>query len=296
MANAIGYVRRSTDRQEESLEQQKQRLASFAQSQGWQLVQVYEDDAISGSELGRAGLQSLLDRAQHDQNVELVLTWDRNRLARPKDPLDGMLLERQLTQAGKRVVYASTGKEASSDLADNLVSLVEHHQNGDYLRKLSRDSMRGIVSRVQQGRWPGGPIPFGYDRLLLDEAGQPRRIIPEAGSRDLHADPLDRSSRSRGPARVRRLRRWQANTPDSRAAERSRLSHVARRSLHEPDAYPDAGEPGLHRPGRLQPPHAQQVAQLPERPERGTGRRGRRASAQAMGLHQQATELTEERP
>jgi len=181
MTNAIGYVRRSTDRQEESLEQQKQRLASFAQSQGWQLVQVYEDDAISGSELDRAGLQALLDRAQHDQNVELVLTWDRNRLARPKDPLDGMLLERQLTQAGKRVVYASTGKEASSDLADNLVSLVEHHQNGDYLRKLSRDSMRGIVSRVQQGRWPGGPIPFGYDRLLLDEAGQPRRIIRDQG-------------------------------------------------------------------------------------------------------------------
>jgi DNA invertase Pin-like site-specific DNA recombinase len=181
MTHAIGYVRRSSDRQEESLEQQRENLRSFAQSRGWALVTIYEDDAISGSDLNRPGLSDAVDRAKMDETIDLILTWDRNRLARPKDPLDGMLLERQLTNAGKRVVYAGTGQEASSGLADNLLSLVEHYQNGDYLRKLSRDSIRGIVSRVKQGGWPGGPVPFGFDRLLIDEAGRPKRIIRDQG-------------------------------------------------------------------------------------------------------------------
>ena len=54
---------------------------------------------------------------------------------------------------------------------------VEHYQNGDFLRKLSRDVARGILSKVRRGRWPGGPIPFGYDRLFVGQDGSPRRIV-----------------------------------------------------------------------------------------------------------------------
>lgn len=109
--------------------------------------------------------------------MQVVLTWDRNRLARPKDPLDGMLLVRRLTATGKRVVYAATGLEAERTFAAGLLSFVEHHQNGDYLRMLSRDTIKGITHRVQRGYWPGGPIPFGYDRLILGEDSRPLRII-----------------------------------------------------------------------------------------------------------------------
>ncbi len=167
MIRAIGYVRRSTDRQEESLDQQRAQLEAFATSKGWTLDAIYEDDAISGSELNRPGLNHLLEAAKQS-NVEVVLAWDRNRIARPKDALDGLLLERQLHDAGKRVVYASTGQEADRSFASGLVSFVEHYQNGDYLRKLSRDTMRGTVDRARRGLWPGGPIPFGFDRLILD--------------------------------------------------------------------------------------------------------------------------------
>ena len=56
MTNVIGYVRRSSDRQEESLEQQRAKLEAYAQSKGWQLKAIYSDDAISGSEMHRPGL------------------------------------------------------------------------------------------------------------------------------------------------------------------------------------------------------------------------------------------------
>ena len=47
--NAIGYIRRSTNRQEESLDQQRSKLQGFAAAHGWTLAEVYVDDAISGS-------------------------------------------------------------------------------------------------------------------------------------------------------------------------------------------------------------------------------------------------------
>tara|TARA_R110002073_G_scaffold1839_3_gene13233 strand:- start:13429 stop:15177 length:1749 start_codon:yes stop_codon:yes gene_type:complete len=175
MTSAIGYVRRSTDRQEESLDQQRAQLEAFAKAQGWQITRVFEDDAISGSELERPGLDQLIASAQAGE-AEIILTWDRNRLARPKDALDGMLLERRLHESGTRVVYAATGLEADRSFGSDLLSFVEHHQNGDYLRKLSRDTMRGTASRARQGLWPGGPIPFGFDRLILDD-GKPKRVV-----------------------------------------------------------------------------------------------------------------------
>ena len=174
---AIGYVRRSTNRQEESLEQQREKLAAFAASKGWTLGRIYEDDSISGSDMQRPGLESLLAHVESDTAVGVVLAWERNRLARPKDPVDGLLLERRLIKAGKRVCYVATGQEADRSFTSGLVGFVEHYQNGDYLRKLSRDTMRGHVSRARNGLRPGGKVPFGYDRLCLGPDGSPKRII-----------------------------------------------------------------------------------------------------------------------
>lgn len=174
---AIAYVRRSTDRQEESITQQRERLESYAESKGWNLVTTYSDDAISGSNLNRPGLSELLNAVSNRKDIDVVLVWDRNRLARPKDAVDGLMLEKQILNQGKRVIYASTNQEADHSFTSGLLSYIEHHQNGDYLRKLSRDTMRGLVSRAQQGLWPGGPIPFGFDRLILRDDHSPKRIV-----------------------------------------------------------------------------------------------------------------------
>jgi site-specific DNA recombinase len=183
MIQAIGYVRRSTDKQEMSLEQQREKLQEFANSKGWQLVNVFADDAISGSDMRRPGLDAMLDAVRHSKEVHAVIAWERNRLARPKDPMDGMILERELLAAGKKVIYAATGQEAGTSFASGLMSYVEHHQSGDYLRKLSPDTARGLVHRVERGFWPGGPIPFGYDRMLVGPDGAPRRVVRDMSDR-----------------------------------------------------------------------------------------------------------------
>ena len=129
----IGYVRRSTEKQEMSLDQQRARLEEFASAKGWKLVQVFSDDALSGTDMKRPGLDAMMQFARHSKDIHAVIAWERNRLARPKDPMDGMILERDLLASGKKVVYVATGQEAGTSFASGLISYVEHHQSGDYL-------------------------------------------------------------------------------------------------------------------------------------------------------------------
>jgi hypothetical protein len=56
--------------------------------------------------------------------------------------------------------------------------LVEHHASGEYLRKLARDSLRNLLSRLKAGDVPGGKIPFGYAKAVFDEEGSLLRTIP----------------------------------------------------------------------------------------------------------------------
>ncbi|MHC4287764.1 MAG: recombinase family protein [Planctomycetota bacterium] len=45
----VGYVRRSTDRQEQSINDQKEALKLYAAENGLQFLKFYIDDAISGT-------------------------------------------------------------------------------------------------------------------------------------------------------------------------------------------------------------------------------------------------------
>lgn len=281
--HAVGYVRRSTDKQEMSLEQQRSKLEQFAAARGFKLAKIFSDDAISGSEMKRPGLESLLSYARSRGDVQAVITWERNRLARPKDPVDGLMLERELLTAGKRVLYAATGQEADRSFAQGLISYVEHFQSGDYLRKLSRDVHRGIVHRVERGLWPGGPIPFGYDRLVLTADGTPRRIVRDMPDRsqlviDAHTGSVveriaggHRYSKqdfelctliphSGGAKDFRGLRRRCSDPTHPRRFKPLGTADRPRARLHSADAARAIGESGVPRPVRLQPTNREQVA------------------------------------
>lgn len=126
--------------------------------------------------MSRPGLQSMLARLEDDPEIRVVLTWKRNRLARAKDPVEGMELERRIIQDGRRLFYAATGQEADTSFESSIVSLVDHHGAGDFLHQLSQGVYRGTLGAFKNGHWPGGRIPFGYDRLIVDQSEVPVRV------------------------------------------------------------------------------------------------------------------------
>ncbi len=97
---AVGLARASSDKQDTSVANQRTEIERWARETTHQLVRVFEDDGISGSVLDRPGLAALLRYVEANPAGGVVCLWRRNRLARPDDPIDGLLLERKIRRAG----------------------------------------------------------------------------------------------------------------------------------------------------------------------------------------------------
>ena len=169
---AVGLARCSTDRQEKSIDQQRKEITDWAAATGHELLEVFEDEGISGSELSRPGLDALFEFIEASDQAGVVCAWKRNRLVRPDDPIDGLLLERRIREAGWTIHFIQGHRHSGDSFIDGLVGFVEHHLGGQYLRDLSADTIRGLVSRALEGEVPGGKVPYGYAKLVISPDGR----------------------------------------------------------------------------------------------------------------------------
>src|SRR5215469_17025725 len=84
---AAQYLRRSTDMQECSMENQAVAIQRYADANGFVVIKTYEDAGRSGLTISqRKGLQSLLsDVMQHRATFRAVLVYDVSRWGRFQD-------------------------------------------------------------------------------------------------------------------------------------------------------------------------------------------------------------------
>jgi len=179
---AAGYVRVSTAGQAEhglGLGIQREAIAEYCKREGLELVGVYEDAGISGSNgvEDRIGWPELVD-ALEDREFSVVVVLRLDRLAR-----DLMLQENMLATV--------------QVLGGDLVSIDEPDLcNGDPTRTLFRH-IKGAISeyekamivarlragrrkKARQGGYPGGWVPYGYK--LEGEGTEARPVVDEAAA------------------------------------------------------------------------------------------------------------------
>jgi DNA invertase Pin-like site-specific DNA recombinase len=101
-------MKASTDRQNESsIADQVRVCAEYAERQGWQVVEYFEDQGISGAALGnRPGVLRLQETA-FARRVDVVLVTDLSRLSRSQGDLSKMI--DRLVAKGIRVVGVQDG-------------------------------------------------------------------------------------------------------------------------------------------------------------------------------------------
>jgi site-specific DNA recombinase len=163
------YARSSTRGQAErqTTRYQVEACRAFAQAHGYDVVAELVDESISGRVPIRERLagNEVVELATRGQ-CDVVLVFRFDRIAR--NSADLISTDRVLRAAG-----ASLLSVAESDSVEDqgpLSSFGEFAQ-----RELVAISQRMLVGRdrvARDGRWMGGPIPFGYDQ---DEHG---RLIP----------------------------------------------------------------------------------------------------------------------
>jgi DNA invertase Pin-like site-specific DNA recombinase len=167
---AVGYLRRSTDRQEQSIPDQKKALEHYAREQGLRITRFYTDDAISGtSTVGRRAFQQMIADAQGPQRrFSIIIVYDVKRFGRVDNDEAGYY-RHLLRQNGVEVRYVS--ENFNGDGTDDLLRPVKQWQAREESRDLSKVTIRGLLSRVDAGYWMGGVPPHGYDLRYVNAEG-----------------------------------------------------------------------------------------------------------------------------
>jgi len=181
----VGCVRVSTDRQERSIDEQKEAIRAAALRDGVDLLEGdawCEDDGISGSILARPGLQKLLTLCRTRPDITDVYFWKRNRLARSIDPLDGLNVEREIERSGKHVHFVQGIQKTGNRLLDFIAGGLEYAEAGQYLVNLSSDTIRGLIPLTKAGFDAGRPTPYGFDRMVVDPSGRELYRIRNLGN------------------------------------------------------------------------------------------------------------------
>ena len=168
---AVGYLRRSTDRQEQSIPDQRHAIERFAAERGLTIERFYTDDAISGTSTTRrkAFLEMVTD-AQSSTPAPFghVVVYDVKRFGRLGNDEAGYY-RHILSTCGVEVLYVS--ENFSGDGTDDLLRPVKQWQAREESKDLSKVTIRGLLSKVPGGWWMGGVPPFGYDLSYTTDHG-----------------------------------------------------------------------------------------------------------------------------
>jgi DNA invertase Pin-like site-specific DNA recombinase len=164
------YLRRSTDRQEQSIPDQQKAIERYAQQHGLGLLRFYTDDAISGtSTVGRRAFQALMADARSPLcDFRFVIVYDVKRFGRIGNNEAGYY-RHLLRTSGIEVQYVT--ENFTGDRTDDLLRPVKQWQAREESKDLSKVTIRGLLSKSQTGAWMGGVPPLGYDLRYESESG-----------------------------------------------------------------------------------------------------------------------------
>ena len=149
---AVGYLRRSTDRQEQSIPDQRKAIERYAAEHDLELARFFVDDAISGtSAVRRPAFQEMVGLAQQERRpFSYVIVYDVKRFGRLDNDEAGYY-RHILRTHGVEVLYV--GENFSGDATDDLLRPVKQRQAREESKDLAKVTIIGD-DRPCRGRRP----------------------------------------------------------------------------------------------------------------------------------------------
>ncbi|WP_296711503.1 recombinase family protein [Rhodoblastus sp.] len=168
------YARYSSDQQREaSIEDQIRLCKERITKEGWTLVQVFRDSAMSGATTLRPGYQAMLE-AVREAGFDVIVAEALDRLSRDQE--DVAALFKRLQFAGIKLITLAEGEIGALHIG------LKGTMNALFLKDLADKVRRGLRGRIEDGK-SGGGNSYGYDVVrTFDAEGEPirgeRRIDP----------------------------------------------------------------------------------------------------------------------
>ena len=180
MSHVWAFYRRSTDKQELSISDQRRECQAFAAAHGWEIVREFipSKGYASGLTIDRDStfleMVRLAEKGNH--GVRYLLIYDVSRFGRLPAKLK-IYYEQHFQRFGIQVIYAKDDFKNDGTIGDDITQMVKHSEAHQFSVKLSELTLRGAKSHAALGHSTGGAAPYGYDRLLIDERGTPMKVL-----------------------------------------------------------------------------------------------------------------------
>lgn len=172
---AVGYARRSTDKQEQSIPDQQRAIERYCADNGLTIQRWFIDDAISGTRASnRPAFQEMLNAAgSSSRDFGSVVVYDVKRFGRLDNDEAGFY-RHTLRQHGVEVLYVAEGFAGFGESCDtdDLLRPVKQWQARQESKDLSKVTIRGQLTKADTGSWMGGVSPHGYDLRYTNERGE----------------------------------------------------------------------------------------------------------------------------
>jgi DNA invertase Pin-like site-specific DNA recombinase len=182
---AVGYVRMSTDQQQDSPARQRQDIEALASRQGFRIIRWYEDHGQTGTESSkRREFQKLLADAKAG-TFQAVLLSEQSRMSR-EDIFDAMQHWRLFRDAGVSIITCQRGELKFDNLGGVITAIVDQYGAREESVKLAQRVASGLRLKAKQGQRIGGMV-FGYDREVIDDTG---RVVKRVHFRERFRKPI----------------------------------------------------------------------------------------------------------
>ena len=166
---AVGYIRMSTDKQEDSPARQRAEIQRYAKANGIRITEWYEDHGLTGTEsMNRPEFQRLLADAAAGRFTTIVVS-EHSRLSR-EDIFAAMQHWKIFHDAGVTVHSILRG-EVRFDLGGFITLFVDQHGAHDESVKLAHRTTSGKILKAKAGHRLGKGL-FAMDRVYFDESGK----------------------------------------------------------------------------------------------------------------------------
>ncbi len=177
LKKAVGYVRCSTEMQEDSPDQQKNEILKFCEAQGYEILEWFVDFGFSGTTFDqRPGFQKLRRQVENKPRFKYVICYDESRWGRAIDPEENTFWRFYFKQRGLEVVLVKTSIDPRHEFAPMLKAF-EGVQASQYSKKLSELTLRGAMANGIYSS--GGFPPYGYTRKAINLRTNIERILQE---------------------------------------------------------------------------------------------------------------------
>jgi DNA invertase Pin-like site-specific DNA recombinase len=161
MRQAVGYFRVSTAGQCQdgvSLEAQEARIRQWADTQGYELIELCRDNGISAKNLkARPGAQRAIDLAC--QHKAALVFYSLSRLARSTK--EAIMIADRLRAAGADLVSLTEPFDTTTAMGNMIFQVLA--ALAEFERKLISERTTGALQYMKANHRRTGSVPYGYD-------------------------------------------------------------------------------------------------------------------------------------